>query len=99
MASGDFSIGSKVWPGLGKLMEEAGEVAQVCGKLIASRGEPEHWDGTNLHGRLEEELADLRAAIAFVTAQNGLDALDIERRCADKLALFNKWQKDEENIP
>ncbi len=37
-ASGDFSIGSDIWPGISKLIEEAAEVGQVCGKLIGSGG-------------------------------------------------------------
>lgn len=59
--NGDFSLGSKVWPGLSKLIEEAGEVAellpdlillkvigklqQTAGKLIQTAGAAEHWDG------------------------------------------------------
>ena len=57
--SGDFSIGSDVWSGISKLIEEAGEVTQVCGKLIAIAGASEHWDGTDLRERLEDEIADL----------------------------------------
>ena len=38
-ASGDFAIGGEVWPGLGKLVEEMGELGTVLGKLIATRGQ------------------------------------------------------------
>lgn len=95
MASGDFSIGSKVWPGISKLLEEAGEVGQVCGKLIGSAGNQHHWDGTDLRERLHEEIADLRAALAFVENQNDLDIAAIDRRVAEKLALFNKWHNEQ----
>lgn len=29
-----FSIGSKRWPGISKLIEECGEVLQIAGKLM-----------------------------------------------------------------
>ena len=87
----NFSIGGDRWPGIGKLLEEAGEVAQVCGKLIGSGGERKHWDGTDLVERLHEELGDLMAAIEFVATENKLDKSAIERRCAEKLALFREW--------
>jgi hypothetical protein len=51
-----FAIGDKEWPGISKLVEEAGEVGQVCGKLIGSGGETAHFDGSNLRARLSEEL-------------------------------------------
>jgi len=37
--SGDFSIGSAVWPGVSKVIEEMGELQQVLGKLIAVAGD------------------------------------------------------------
>jgi NTP pyrophosphatase (non-canonical NTP hydrolase) len=91
--SGDFSIGGDLWPGLSKLAEECGEVLQVVGKLIGSRGREEHWDGTDLRLRLESELADLLAAIAFVVSNNELDHGAICRREIEKFLLFEKWHK------
>jgi len=88
-----FAIGSKLWPGISKLIEEAGEVQQVCGKLIATGGVEEHWDGSNLRARLEEEVADLTAALAFVGQVNNLDIHRVEVRAAEKLELFHKWHK------
>lgn len=93
--SGDFSIGSDVWSGISKLIEEAGEVGQVCGKLIQMAGATAHWDGTDLRKRLEDELADLQAAIEFVACHNELDAGRIGRRVDEKIALFNKWHKEQ----
>ena len=92
--SGDFSIGSMVWPGIGKLLEEAGEVSQVCGKLIGSHGSRNYWDGTDLKSCLQDELADLMAAIEFVVAQNDLNTNTIERRCTKKLELFDRWHEE-----
>jgi NTP pyrophosphatase (non-canonical NTP hydrolase) len=89
--SGDFSIGSDFWPGISKLVEEAGEVLQVCGKLIASRGIAEHWDGTNLRELLQNEIADVIAACAFVVDKNGLDQGAIEARVKAKLERFERW--------
>jgi NTP pyrophosphatase (non-canonical NTP hydrolase) len=90
--SDDFSIGSKKWPGISKLIEEAGEVIQVCGKLIGSRGDPHHWDGSNLKLRLEDELGDLVAAVGFVIERNGLNEDAVERRSIEKHKLFWEWQ-------
>lgn len=67
-----FAIGSKVWPGLSKLIEELGEVQQVVGKIIATGGAHRHWADGNLAERLEEEMGDLFAAIDFVISYNGL---------------------------
>jgi len=97
--NGDFSIGSKIWPGVSKLIEECGEVQQVCGKLMGTGGEVDHWDGTNLRQRLEEELADMFAAARFVAFRNGLDAKAIQERCAEKLALFTKWHLEGDPPP
>ena len=46
--AGPFSFGSRTWPGLAKIAEEAGETQQIIGKLLASGGAAEHWDGSNL---------------------------------------------------
>ena len=83
--SGDFSIGGDLWPGLSKLIEEAGETAellpevllqktlgrvqQVAGKLIGSEGRTDQWSG-DIGKRLVEELGDLKAAIDFFMEAN-----------------------------
>lgn len=94
VGAGDFSIGGKVWPGLSKLIEECGEVLQVCGKIIGSRGVEDHWDGTNLRARLHEELGDLLAAAQFVETENKLNPWEVFLRAMKKLALFNTWHKE-----
>ena len=91
--SGDFSIGSDFWPGISKLIEECGEVVQVCGKLLGSGGDTSHWDGTNLRDRLSSELGDLTAAITFVTDQCGLSSEEIWQRTRAKLDLFYGWHR------
>lgn len=94
--SKDFAFGSKVWPGVAKLVEELGENGQVLGKLMMTGGEHEHWDGSNLSNRLELELGDLLAAIEFVMKHNAsLDRVIIVARKAEKLALFEKWHKEQ----
>lgn len=91
----DFALGSRVWPGLSKLLEECGEVVQVGGKLIQTGGAEEHWDGTNLRVRLEEECADAMAAIRCITDLNDLDVIAMEAREERKLALFRKWHEEQ----
>lgn len=86
-----FAIGSTVWPGLSKLIEECGEVQQVAGKLLGTGGAPDHWDGTDLRERLTEELADLKAAIRFVILFNELDRELIETLEEAKMATFELW--------
>ena len=94
--SGDFSIGSSVWPGTSKLIEEMGELHQVLGKLIATAGDTEHWSG-DLRQKLVEEIGDVRAAIRFFEEQNmtGTELVLIEKRSrVEKLALFRKWHRE-----
>jgi hypothetical protein len=93
--SGDFSIGSKVWPGTSKVIEEMGELQQVLGKLIAVAGATKHWDG-DLRKKLVEEIGDLSAALAFFKTENcTLDEVrQIGMQAEKKLALFRQWHKD-----
>jgi NTP pyrophosphatase (non-canonical NTP hydrolase) len=88
-----FKFGAKKWPGIAKLIEECGEVVQVCGKLIMIDGHIEHWSG-DLKVMLEDELGDVLAAIQFVTKMCGLDGDKISRRAAQKLDLFYRWHEN-----
>lgn len=90
-----FHPGSESWPGLAKLNEEAGEVIQVIGKIMATGGAEEHWDGTNLRRRLETEIGDLMAAISFVGLHCNLDQDAIGKRMTLKLALYEQWAKED----
>lgn len=80
-----------MWPGVGKVLEEMGEVAQVAAKLISTDGVDAYWDGSNLRDDLSGELGDLLAAITFLRDTNALNEdLLIERR-KRKTELFHKW--------
>lgn len=90
-----FAIGSINWAGLSKLVEECGEVIQVCGKIIATGGDTEHWEGADLAERLEAELGDLLAACEFVVDKNNLDGEAI-LTCRDaKLDIFEEWHTNQ----
>lgn len=94
MTAGPYSIGSEHWPGISKLIEEAGEVLQVAGKLIATNGESAHWDGTDLRARLVEEIGDLMAACGFVAEANGIaDAVLV--RMERKAEQFRAWHDEQ----
>jgi NTP pyrophosphatase (non-canonical NTP hydrolase) len=95
VGSGDFSIGSRVWPGTSKLLEEMGELQQVIGKLIAVAGSAQHWDG-DLRAKLVDELADVTAALRFFGTEN-LTLDEIKRfseRVDMKLARFREWHQN-----
>ena len=92
-ATGEFSIGGQLWPGLSKLIEECGEVMQVGGKLIGSEGRTDHWSG-DLNQMLIEELGDLRAAITFFMEANAIDSASVALRQSEKLARFWQWHRD-----
>jgi NTP pyrophosphatase (non-canonical NTP hydrolase) len=94
MTAGPYSIGSGVWPGLAKAGEEAGELVQVVGKIIAAGGADKHWDGSSLRARLEDEAGDLLAALAFLAEASDLDIARIGAQRATKLALFRKWHAE-----
>lgn len=100
-SDGSFSIGSDVWPGLSKAIEEAGEFLQVCGKIIATHGAAAHWDGSDLRERFLEEAADVQAGINFVLDMNFTrdDKIAVAKRFVDKYALFVKWQREQTAAP
>lgn len=89
-----YSIGSTVWPGISKLIEEMGEVQQLLGKLMGGGG-TEHWQG-DLRPKLIEELGDIVAATGFFTAHNftSRERTAIADRAAKKLGVFDGWHSD-----
>lgn len=97
MSEGPFQLGSRTWPGLSKLIEEAGEVGQVAGKIVANGGDREHWDGTDLIVRMGKEIADLSAATRAFIQLNGYDGGWVLAREQQKYHLFLKWHFD--NLP
>ena len=96
--SGDFSIGSKVWPGTSKLIEEMGELQQVLGKLIAVAGSTEHWSG-DLRKMIVDEAGDVAAALRFFALENltSEELIHMTKRSDEKLMLFKKWHFDQTN--
>ena len=86
--------------GLTKLMEECSEVIQVAAKMQACPGSDEHWDGQgSLKKRLEDEIADARAASLFVSETHGLDEARMQARTAKKLALLRAWHAQANDAP
>lgn len=80
-----FAFSDKDWPGIAKLVEECGELAEVLplvillsatgrltqsqGKLMMIQGGTDHWSG-DLRKAMIEEMADVKAAIEFVAEHN-----------------------------
>ncbi|WP_018681903.1 hypothetical protein [Actinokineospora enzanensis] len=89
--AGPYSIGSDVWPGASRLIEECGELMQVLGKLIGSGGATAHWDGTDLRARLTDELADVRAALDYFIFANSMPDAAIADRADKKRAQYERW--------
>ncbi|WP_238007222.1 MazG nucleotide pyrophosphohydrolase domain-containing protein [Dactylosporangium sp. AC04546] len=85
-----YAIGSEQWPGLAKMAEEAGELTQVVGKLIAAGGADRHYDGSDLRRRLADECGDVLAAVRFFAEANGLTE-EVEARAAAKTDTFRRW--------
>jgi NTP pyrophosphatase (non-canonical NTP hydrolase) len=90
-----FAFGDKEWPGISKLVEECGEVVQIVGKLIQTRGKTKHWNVPDLKAALEDELSDVWAALTFVQKHCDLDANRMADRIVQKLDLFEKWHAGE----
>lgn len=85
---------------MAKLIEEMGEVQQICGKLIQLGGnDVKYWDGTDLRALLHDELGDLAAACRFLIERNGLDVDAIERRASKKFDLMSKWHDTNDTLP
>lgn len=90
-----FAIGDKKWPGLSKLVEECGEVVQVIGKLMGSRGNDLHWNVPSLKAALEDEVADLLAACDYVMEKCWLNIEHITTRRQRKLETYRTWHKED----
>lgn len=84
--AGPYSIGSDSWAGLSRLIEEAGEVLQVAGKVIGGGGATVHYDGT-----------DLQAAIAYFKAHSRAYAErrdELNRRTEAKFVQYQRWDHE-----
>lgn len=80
--------------GLAKLSEELGELQQVVGKKLAYPDVQSHPDGSVLDNRLEDEIADVMAALFFVIEKHKLDEHIILQRRNAKNALYRKWDRE-----
>jgi hypothetical protein len=98
MSAAPFTIGSDIWPGLAKVIEETSELGQVLGKLLAYP-EGEHPDGAGpLPERLADELADVLAAVDYLRAHAvALVPLQghIAVRRRQKFERFQRWDFEE----
>lgn len=82
--------------GLAKLIEECGELIQVCGKKLAYYHTDNHPDGKGpLKQRMEEEMADVLAAINTVGMSFSVDWDFIGLRMREKETTFMNWQLDD----
>ena len=79
--------------GLNKLAEECGELVQIACKKASLEGqglEPE----IDIDKRLQEEIADVLAAIDFVCFEFALDTISIVKRKDFKFQKFMQWHQD-----
>lgn len=81
--------------GLAKLVEELGELSQVCGKKLAYMDTDSHPDkGDPLSERLEAEIADVLAAIFFTIDKLHLNRESIDKRIQYKLMRFEDFDEN-----
>lgn len=94
---GSFSLGNNVWPGAGKVIEETGELGQVFGKLIATRGSTTYWGDLDLREKFIEEIGDTLAALAVFVELNFTEAEQnqIFDRADTKADLFMSWYEQD----
>lgn len=80
--------------GLAKLLEELGELSQIASKKLAYIDTDDHPDHQgSMKKRMEDEMADVCAAIAFVIDKMDLDAQYIHDRYNRKVNRFMTWDK------
>lgn len=83
---------SKLVEEIGELQIELGQLQQALGKKLACMGTDEHWDGgPALSQRIEDEMADVTAAMILVRNKLDLDGERIYDRAKTKLDTFNAW--------
>lgn len=85
--------------GLGKLVEECGELSQIAAKKMQYMDTDEHPDGKgSMKNRMEEEIADVLAACAFAIQKFDLEEEKIEERAMNKFFLFSSWDGEPDDI-
>lgn len=90
---GDYAIGSTVWPGLSKVLEEIHELGIVLSKIVGASGSTEYWGGIDLRENLIEELGDVLGVIKYFTQHNlTVEERDVMHdRSFEKRDRFNDW--------
>lgn len=93
----DLSIGAGHLPGLAKAVEEAGEFLQAAGKIIAYPNTPHPDGGGDINKRVQDEVADLLAALLFFTeaSPERFDITGMHLRASKKLRRFREWHEQE----
>jgi NTP pyrophosphatase (non-canonical NTP hydrolase) len=80
--------------GIFKLTEECGELLTDIGKLAVFPDVP-HPDGKGLmKPRIQDELADVLAAVQYFIETNDFDKKYINDREQEKLKKFRQWELD-----
>lgn len=80
--------------GIFKLTEECGELLTDIGKLAVFQDVP-HPDGKGLmKPRIQDELADVLAAVQYFIETNNFDYKYILERKEEKIKKFNQWELD-----
>ena len=82
------------WPGTAKLVEEMGELGTNLGKLMSNGGQVHYWGGIKIGEEIQDELADVAAALAFFLAINGFDMARFDKRMNAKLERYLQWRTE-----
>jgi NTP pyrophosphatase (non-canonical NTP hydrolase) len=93
-ALAELSPEVQYWKGIFKIVEEAGELLDVLGKLgqFPKGIHPSEQDGEIiLLEQLPEEIADVKATLDYFISANKLDAGAIEVRRLSKVKKFFNW--------
>jgi NTP pyrophosphatase (non-canonical NTP hydrolase) len=75
------------------LLEECGEVIQICGKILRHGYESYHPDSPDISNRtlLEKELGDVTAAIELMISSKDIDKTRLKSNRLKKLVDVEKW--------
>lgn len=88
-----YQLSCPDWPGMGKSIEEMGELGQVYGKIMSIGGGTVYpWGDVDLIAKIEEELSDTLAALNFLISKSPhIDAKRVTDRMLRKYKLFTEW--------
>ncbi len=90
-----FQFASDIGPGAAKIKEEAAELITVLAKWEVC-GSLDYFTGENLKQPIEEEIADVYAALDFFLLQGSWDRYAIDRRREEKLERFRAWRLEQQ---